>query len=40
MKKFALAIATVTGGYLVFLKIQENMQRQATWQHVTDPVDF
>lgn len=40
MKKFALICAACLGGYIIFLQIQKNMQRQATWQQVTDPVDF
>lgn len=40
MKKLAFAVAAGLGGYIIFLKVQENLQRQATWQQVTDPVDF
>lgn len=40
MKRFALVCLAGLGGYIVFLQVQKNMQRQATWRQVTDPVDF
>ncbi|AJC70348.1 hypothetical protein [Trueperella pyogenes] len=40
MKRFASMCVACLGGYIIFLQIQKNMQRQATWQQVTDPVDF
>ncbi len=40
MRKAIFAVATLAGGLVIFLKVQENLQRQAIWQQVTDPVDF
>lgn len=40
MRKVIFAVATLVGGVVIFLKVQENLQRQAIWQQVTDPVDF
>ncbi len=39
MKKFIFATVTVVGGYIAFLKIHENMQRQAVWHQVSDRVE-
>ncbi|WP_407702629.1 DLW-39 family protein [Trueperella bonasi] len=40
MRKFLFAVAALMGGVVIFLRVQENLQRQAVWQQVTDPVDF
>ncbi|VEI13354.1 DLW-39 family protein [Trueperella bialowiezensis] len=40
MKKVIFTSLALAGGVLLALKIQENLQRQALWQQVTDEVDF
>ncbi|MDD7687189.1 MAG: hypothetical protein PT944_04645 [Actinomycetaceae bacterium] len=38
MKKALIVTASVVVGYVVFLKISEVVQRQATWHSVADPL--
>lgn len=38
MKKFLTISLAVVGGYLTFLKVTENLERQSIWHEVTDTV--